>query len=226
MNEDSKIQILEDTVDHTIDSKLRNALDDAVSFSGTPQYFAVGFVDIANSTNITAQLSHDKASLYYSTFLNSMSVIVNAFEGKVVKNIGDGLMFSFQENQNFSKNKMFVDILECGLKMIHSRDLINERLYQLDLPEMSYRVSADYGRLLVADSKTSFNKDLFGTPVNSSYKINRIANPNSMVIGQNLFQYVESFNRYEFREISPCMLLAKKKYEVYEVNTLIKTRYF
>lgn len=207
---------------HNIESKLCNALDDTVSFLGTPQYFAIGFVDIVNSTNITARLSQEKASLYYSTFLNSMSVIVNAFGGQVVKNIGDGLMFSFQENQNSSKNKIFVDILESGISMIHARDLINGRLLALDLPEISYRVSADYGKMLVADTKTSFNKDLFGTPVNSCYKINRIAYPNSMVIGQNLFQYVESFNRYNFREMDHYVLLANKKYEVYEVNIQVR----
>ena len=222
MNEDINQQVLEDSVSRNIESKLRNALDDMVSFSGIPQYFAVGFVDIVNSTNITARLSHDKASLYYSIFLNSMSVVINAFGGVVVKNIGDGLMFSFQENQNFSKNKIFVDILESGLNMIYARDLINERLWKLGLPELNYRVSADYGRLLVADSKTSFNKDLFGTPVNSSYKINRVANPNSMVIGQNLYCYVESFNRYNFREVNPGVLLASKKYDVHEVNIQIK----
>lgn len=218
MNEDIEKQVLEDSVGYNVESKLCNALDDIVSFSGIQQYFAVGFVDIVNSTNITAQLSRDKASLYYSTFLNSMSVIVNAFGGVVVKNIGDGLMFSFQEDQNFSKNKMFVDILESGLNMINARDLINEKLWQLGLPEMNYRVSADYGDLLVADTKTSFNKDLFGTPVNTCCKINRVAYPNSMVIGQNLFQYVESFNRYDFTEINPYILIAKKRYEVYEVN--------
>lgn len=218
MNEGINKQVLEASVSDNIKSKLHNALYDTVSFSGIPQYFAVGFVDIVNSTNVTARLSHDKASLYYSTFLNSMSVIVNAFGGIVVKNIGDGLMFSFQENQYYSKNKMFVDILESGLNMIHAHSLINERLLQLDLPELNYRVSADYGSLLVADSKTSFNKDLFGTPVNSSYKINHVACPNSMVIGQNLYQYVESFNRYDFMEINHCILLAKKRYDVYKVN--------
>ncbi len=218
MKEEIQNQTIVDTIYRNIESKLSNALDDIVSFSGIRETFAVGFVDIVNSTNITARLSQDKASLYYSTFLNSMSVIVKACGGVVIKNIGDGLMFSFQEIPNDSKNKIFVNMLECGLNMVYRREMINEKLAQVDLPEINYRISADYGSLLVADSKTSFNKDLFGTPVNSSYKINHAAYPNSMVIGQNLYQNLQDLEGYDFRKVDACILLANKKYEVYEVN--------
>lgn len=201
-----------------IESRLLNSLDDIVSFSGTQQYFAIGFVDIVNSSNITASLSFDKASMYYSTFLNSMSVIVKTSGGVVVKNIGDGLMFSFQENQNSSNNHIFRNILECGLHMIRARDIINEKLAYFELPELNYRVSADYGYILVADSKTSFNKDLFGSPVNTCYKINSLAYPNTMVIGQNLHHHGQSITGYDLKKIDTCILLAKERYQVYEVN--------
>lgn len=217
MQEDVNKQLVESAYSR-IESRLLNSLDDIVSFSGTQQYFAVGFVDIVNSSNITASLSFDKASLYYSTFLNSMSVIVKTSGGIVVKNIGDGLMFSFQEIQDSSNNHIFRDILECGLNMVRARDMINEKLAYFELPELNYRVSADYGYILVADSKTSFNKDLFGSPVNTCYKINSLAYPNTMVIGQNLYQHGQSINGYDLKKINTCVILAKERYCVYEVN--------
>jgi adenylate cyclase len=218
VKENIKKQSLEDISYNSIESKLLNALDDVVSFSGTPQYFAVGFVDIVNSTNITATLSFESASLFYSTFLNSMSVIVKASGGVVVKNIGDGLMFYFQETQNSSNKNIFSNILECGLNMITARDVINERLLYFDLPELNYRISADYGCILMADTKTSFNKDLFGSPVNTCYKINNLAYPNTMVIGQNFFKRAQSIKEYVFQKINTCILLAKQRYEVYEIK--------
>jgi adenylate cyclase len=220
MQENIKNLSLVDTSYANIESKIFNALDDIVSFSGTQQYFAIGFVDIVNSTNITANLSFEKASLYYSTFLNSMSVIVKACRGVVVKNVGDGLMFCFQENQNSSDKHVFANILECGLNMIQARDIINERLLYFELPELNYRISADYGCILVADSKTSFNIDLFGSPVNTCYKINNLAYPNSMVIGQNLYQYGRSIKGYDIQKISTCILLANKRYHVYKVRRI------
>lgn len=220
MHDAIKKQTLVDTTYRNIESKLLNALDDIVSFSGTSQYFAVGFVDIVNSSNITANLSFKKASLYYSTFLNSMSVIVKACGGVVVKNIGDGLMFCFQENKNSSANHIFVNILECGLNMIKARDVINERLMYFELPDLDYRVSADYGCILVADSKTSFNIDLFGSPVNTCFKINNLAYPNTMVVGQNLYQHGQSISGYDLQQIGTCILLAKKRYQVFEVKRM------
>lgn len=217
MQEDFKKSYVESSYSR-IESRLLNSLDDIVSFSGIQQYFAVGFVDIVNSSNITASLSFDKASLYYSTFLNSMSVIVKASGGMVVKNIGDGLMFSFQEHHNSSNNHIFRNILDCGLNMIKARDMINEKLEYFDLPELNYRVSADYGYILVADSKTSFNKDLFGSPVNTCYKINNLAYPNTMVIGQNLHQHGKSINGYTLKKINTCIMFAKERYHVFEVN--------
>jgi len=220
VKEDIKKQSLVYTSYHNIESKLLNALDDIVSFSGTPQYFAVGSIDIVNSTNITAKLSFENTSLFYSIFLNSMSVIVKACGGVVVKNIGDGLMFYFQENQNSSDKHIFINMLECGLNMLYARDMINEKLLYLDLPELNYRVSADYGGIMAADSKTSFNKDLFGSPVNTCYKINKLAYPNTMVIGQNFFKHGKSIYGYDLQKINTCILLAKERYEVYEVKRM------
>ena len=102
----------------------------AISFSGIPQNFAIGFVDIVNSSNITAKLTYRKASMYYSTFLNSMSVVVNASGGKVVKNIGDSLMFYFKGEGDLSHRTNFTRILDCGINMIHARRTINEKLNQ------------------------------------------------------------------------------------------------
>jgi adenylate cyclase len=215
--------MLADASFRKIESKILNALDDFVSFSGIPEYYIIGFVDIVNSSNITAKLSFKKASLYYSIFLNSMSVIVKACDGLVIKNIGDCLMFHFKINNNLSKKDSFSKVLDCGMNMINARDLINERLLQYELPELNYRISADYGCILVADSKTSFNQDLFGSPVNICSMINPLAFPNSMVIGQELYKNVKSQKGYEFNKINPCLILAKKRYEVYEVkkNTIL-----
>ena len=218
MKEDFQQQELVNNSYCNITSKLRNTLDEVVSFSGIPQYFAVGFVDIVNSTNITANLSLKKACLYYSEFLNSMSIIVKASYGIVIKNIGDSLMFYFHENKSYTNNQSFGNIIRCGMNMINARDVINERLLYFDLPELNYRISADYGCMLIANSKTSFNKDLFGSPVNTCARINPLAFPNTMVIGQNLYQHLKSNKEYDFEKINTCILLAKKRYDVYKVK--------
>ena len=73
-----------------------------VDFSGEPKQYCVGFVDIVNSTQISAHLKQEKMSKYYEIFLNSMANIVEKFGGFVIKNIGDSLLYYFPESSNSS----------------------------------------------------------------------------------------------------------------------------
>jgi CheY-like chemotaxis protein len=89
--------------------------------------------------------------------------------------------------------------------MILARDVINTKLHSENLPSVSYRISADYGRVEVATSTSSKGEDLFGSTMNICAKINSMAEPNGIVIGGDLYRIINSFtfvnNRYEFREL-------------------------
>ena len=71
------------------------------------------------------------------------------------------------------------------------------------MPDLSYRISADYGRVEVATSLTSATEDLFGSTVNLCAKINSKAEPNSMVIGNDLYQITKTScgDDYNFNKI-------------------------
>jgi class 3 adenylate cyclase len=71
------------------------------------------------------------------------------------------------------------------------------------LPDLSYRISADYGRVEVATSLTSATEDLFGPTVNLCAKINSKAEPNTMVIGSNLYQVTKTLcgDNYHFNKV-------------------------
>jgi two-component system, OmpR family, response regulator ChvI len=78
-------------------------------------------------------------------------------------------------------------------------------LHSENLPSVSYRISADYGKVEVATSTSSKGEDLFGSTMNICAKINSMAEPNGIVIGGDLYRIINSFsfvnNRYEFREL-------------------------
>ena len=77
--------------------------DYLVSFSTQSQSCCVGYVDIVNSTKISASLPADKLPVYYGIFLNSMSKIIGKLGDKVIKNIGDCLLDYFPESTNSSE---------------------------------------------------------------------------------------------------------------------------
>ena len=208
------------TKSENIASRVRNTVNEIISFSGISEYCCVGIVDIVNSTNITAKLPHAKVCAYYSTFLNTMSRFVKGFGATTVKNIGDSLLYYFPKISDPDNKHAFNEVVDCGMMMIEARTAINEKMYENKLPDLDYRISADYGCIMIADSMTSFNKDVFGSPVNICNKINSMTPPNTMVIGSDLYQHVKDKQDYYFKEIRACTVGHKYKYPIYSVQRI------
>ncbi len=189
-----------------------------VDFSGEPKQYCVGFVDIANSTQISVKLTQEKMSKYYEIFLNSMANIVEKFGGFVIKNIGDSLLYYFPESTNSSSRFGPLSCIECSLTMIDSRELINTKVKNEDLPPLNYRVSADYGKITIIKSDNSSAVDVVGIPVNICSKINPSASINGAVIGSDLYQLVKDFNDYSYNQIKAYSIGLKQLYPIYSVN--------
>ena len=189
-----------------------------VDFSGESNNYCVGFVDIANSTQISATLKHEKMSKYYEIFLNSMANIVERFDGFVIKNIGDSLLYYFPESSKSSTRSGFLSCIECSLTMIDSRELINTKVKNEDLPPLNYRVSADYGKVTIIKSDNSSAIDIVGIPVNICSKINPSAPQNGAVIGSDLYQLVKDFDDYNYNQINAYSVGLKQSYPIYSVQ--------
>jgi class 3 adenylate cyclase len=178
-----------------------------ISFTGGSQYCCVCFIDIVDSTRITTFEITDpqKIKRYYSTFINTMAALARDFDATVIKNTGDSVIFYFPKTTDSSTNmSAFKNVFECGLTMISVNPIINAKLQKEEgLPNLSYRISADYGRVEIAKSLTSISEDLFGPTVNLCAKINSKAEPNGMVIGNNLYQVTKTIfdDFYHFNKI-------------------------
>jgi CheY-like chemotaxis protein len=176
---------------------------------------------MVDSTKVTAEIyGRQKIGQYYSIFINTMAILVKNYGAKIVKYAGDALIFYFPETSDSSNEAAFRDILECFTTMILARDVINTKLHSENLPSVSYRISADYGRVEVATSTSSKGEDLFGSTMNICAKINSMAEPNGIVIGGDLYRVINSFsfvnNRYEFRELKGGYSISfDQRYSVY-----------
>ena len=210
----------ENRVNNFLDIKQNkmSSSDYLVAFSGQSQNYCVGIVDMVNSTKMAATLGAAKISAYYQIFLNSMSKILSRFGGFVIKNIGDSLLFYFPESSKQNKKFGFMSCLECGLAMIESHDAICNILNQNNLPCLDYRVSADYGSVVLMETNNSNSLDMIGPPVNMCNKINHAAGTNGTVIGGDLYTMVKSFNDYKFNKVDDFSLGLKHTYPVYSVR--------
>ncbi|MDQ3717562.1 MAG: response regulator, partial [Thermoproteota archaeon] len=139
--------------------------------------------------------------------INTMAALARNYGAKIVKSAGDALIFYFPQTSDASSNEAaFNDAFECFTTMILARDIINAKMHSDSLPSVSYRISADYGKVEVATSTSSRGgEDLFGSTMNICAKINSMAEANGIVIGGDLYRIIKSFSiidsKYKFQEL-------------------------
>ncbi|MCV0392941.1 MAG: adenylate/guanylate cyclase domain-containing protein [Nitrosopumilus sp.] len=186
--------------------------EDMISFENLYQNNVVGIVDVVNSTKIISKISQEQACQYYSVFHNTLAHAIKFHGGSVVKNIGDGILFYFPQFESVNS------ALACSAKLIELSRAINYILKERKIPQIQYRISLDYGPLMIANYKTSSSKDIFGSTVNLCSKINHFAAPNQIVIGGDLFEIARKSKKYSFKHITQFKSAIKHNYQVYSVN--------
>lgn len=105
------------------------------------------------------------------------------------------------------------------MDIIEKRDQINSALHDEKLPSVNYRISGDFGKVMIGYSGVSVREDIFGPVVNMCSKINPFADTNGMVIGNDFHMIVKALHGFEFNEIKKTPLIdLKNKYSVYDVK--------
>ena len=203
--------------------KLNNNNKDEIVFNNYSRRYCICIISIVDFTKYLDKLKEPvELRKFYSIFYNSMALIIKNHDGKVIKNVDDGLLFYFPKTVNFLKMSSFQNVLDCGLAMVQACSRINYNLNENRLPSISYKISANYGKVELATSTNSNGVDLFGPTVNICSKINRLALPNQMVIHKDLYDIIEKtsfFKDYVFKIINK-ILNEYSKYpcSVYSIN--------
>ena len=193
--------------------EIKEQLSNMISFEEISQNYCIGIVDVVNSTKIIARLSQEQACEFYSVFLNTIGYVIESNGGKVIKNMGDGILFYFPKLT--ADNDIPV---QCGKKILDATEMINNIFKKRKIPVMHYRVSLDYGPVMIAKYATSSCRDVFGPTVNLCAKINHLAKPNQLVVGGDYHQIVKKSKRYKFSEVSVFQSALKQDYAVYSVR--------
>ena len=184
----------------------------------------MGFIDLIDSTKNTITMDNlELIRKYYSKFINSTSEVVKSYSGKVIKNIGDSLLFYFPKTTDVNNMGVFGEAIECGFKILDERYSINQELSKQHLPPFNYRISLDYGVVDLALSGDYSQIDLFGTTINLCSKINSsLSIPNDITIGDNFYRILKSFsvivNNYNFINNGEYRITESNRYSTYIVK--------
>lgn len=191
--------------------------DYMVAFSGHTKSFCVGVVDMVGSTKISSRLSPSQNSKYYEIFLNTMARVLNRFGGMILKNVGDSLVFYFPESSK-GRRFGFMTCIEGCLALVDSHGFICEIAKKEGLPQINYRISCDYGPVVIMKQFESPNIDMIGPSMNICCKINRMAPNNRFVIGADLYEIIKKYQEYDFSPNGKYDSELKSSYSVYIVS--------
>ena len=213
--------ILTVTGDGSANTSRPDGLFDELRFSADVKKCCVSFVDMVHSTEIIARISDPaRVRKYYSIFINTIASIAKSFDAKIIKNTGDCLIYYFPKTFDYSNSSAFQDVIECGLAMVEASSSINVPSTDYKLPAINYRISADYGSVQMTRSITSATNDLFGQVISLCNKMNSLASPNGMVIGNNLHQIIKNYysNNYDFEILKSDLIDSGEIYNIYAVS--------
>ena len=107
---------------------------------------------------------------------------------------------------------------ECSIELVDMRDELNLHLAKIDLPPVSYRVSSDYGQVVMMKSNKSLSIDMIGSPVSICVKIVQKCPDNEFVIGNELQKIVKVFNDYTLDEMKGYELEIGYDYKTFSVS--------
>ena len=203
---------------------MNNLSSKDVRFSGVSIKSCVGFIDLVDSTkNIATMDNLETIKRYYSTFINSISKIVKSYGGKVLKNIGDCILFYFPKTSDINNANSFQEAIECDFKILDERYKINDELVKKHLPPFNFRMSLDYGVLDLALVGDYSQTDLFGSTLNLCSKINSssLSIQNEIIIGDKLYKVLKSSNidnNYYFINNGEYKITETNRYPTYNIR--------
>jgi len=213
-------ELSHDPISYCVPTQVEVNDNNEMSFTKSENY-CMTMVDIVGSTKIVSTIGNNKnIRNFYAIFINTMVNTLKKYRAKVIKTVGDGIISYFPDTVDSTNTRAFENVLECCFAQIEEQYTINNLLNEKRLPNISYRVSADYGKLTRVQLKGFDIEDLFGSTVNLCSKINLCAPPNGIVIGNDLYQVIRSHrpanNNYIFNEVDDCYsAIGKYSYAIY-----------
>jgi class 3 adenylate cyclase len=123
----------------------------------------VGFVDLSGFTALTQQLQPDELSMLLSEFSATVTDVVHATGGRVVKFIGDAVMWVAPRPAG---------LVQAAADMVHHPKAVQAGL--------QVRAGIAYG------SMVALNGDYFGVPVNLAARLVAAAEPGQILAAQSV----------------------------------------
>jgi class 3 adenylate cyclase len=200
--------------------KLRESqqLQFLLEYSEVPEKHVVCFIDLVNSTETVSRITSEKMVRYYEIFLNYVAQMAESFDAHIIKNLGDSVLFYFPENKK--KNLVFFEnCINCCINIVNKKSEMNSKMAEENLPNVNYRVSVDYGDVLLGKVSTSYVDDIIGEPVDRCQDLNHLGISDELIIGEKLYNELNSSIEYKFSKHNKSTEVFNDEYQAYLIKT-------
>jgi class 3 adenylate cyclase len=161
------------------------------------------YVDLVGSTTMTLELPEDKLAIIISSFAQEMASVITLHTGYVLKFVGDAVIGYFVVSENpllaadnaISCAKSMLTVIQKG---------INPILNQYDYPDLMVKIGADFGQSIVVrygSNPDASHVDLMGPAMNIASKIQSLAKPNQILIGDDVYRRLHPSSQSSFKEV-------------------------
>jgi adenylate cyclase len=144
------------------------------------------FADIVGSTEIYERLGNEVARETVEKCLTLLRDTVNAFRGKVIKSLGDGILCSFDSQEE----AVWAAVRICQ---------------KVGNDETAIRIGIHYGDVIEE------NNDVFGDAVNTAARIAALAKPSEVLISREIGEHLPVIMHRIVQRVPPVSVKGKRE---------------
>lgn len=162
----------------------------------------VMYVDLVGSTNLTLSLPVEKIVTIVSSFAQEMAYTVTQFGGYMLKFVGDAVLAYFNaENELIYPADNIINCAKSMLKVITVG--INPILTISGYPPLAAKIGIDHGQNIIVRYGSDIKKshvDILGPSMNMAAKIQNMAEPNQLLIGEDVYNKLHPETQKSFKK--------------------------
>lgn len=158
--------------------------------------FVILSIDIVGSTRLATSMKAEDYALLISTAFYELSEVIPKFHGHVLNYGGDALIAYFAEPGFITKNDLAIDCALTLRGLIY--DALNPALRKRGFPTVDVRIGLDAGEAqvtLMGSPATKQYKDIIGEVVNLASKIQALAKPGEIYLGDMVERNLHTVRR-------------------------------
>jgi adenylate cyclase len=173
------------------------------------------FTDIVGFTSLAEQISPRETNIILNRYFSAMTDVVFSYDGTLDKYIGDGLMavFGAPMERDDDAERAILAAKEMRVKLAAMMTKRGSPSSKFDI-----RIGINTGRVVAGNigSPRRMDYTVIGDPVNIAARLESIAEPNQILIGEETYRTVKG--KFEIREIGRKKVKGKsEEITVYEV---------